>query len=42
MKCLNNRRLLIVDDQEVIHFSFRTVFGETATAYALMLRVSVR
>src|SRR5579872_6820315 len=27
MKCLNNRRLLVVDDQEVIHFSFRTVFG---------------
>jgi signal transduction histidine kinase len=27
MKCLNNRRLLVVDDQEVIHFSFRTAFG---------------
>lgn len=27
MKCLNNRRLLVVDDQEVIHFSFRAVFG---------------
>ncbi len=27
MKCLNNRRLLVVDDQEIIHFSFRTVFG---------------
>src|SRR5438105_1935926 len=27
MKCLNNRRLLVVDDQEVIHFSFRTVFA---------------
>src|SRR5579859_1468476 len=30
MKCLNNRRLLVVDDQEVIHFSFRTVFGSPA------------
>lgn len=27
MKCLNNRRLLVVDDQEIIHFSFRAVFG---------------
>jgi len=31
MKCLNNRRLLVVDDQEVIHFAFRTVFGGTAS-----------
>jgi two-component system, sensor histidine kinase and response regulator len=32
MKCLNNRRLLVVDDQEVIHFSFRTVFGSSGPA----------
>ena len=31
MKCLNNRRLLVVDDQEVIHFSFRTVFDGSAS-----------
>jgi signal transduction histidine kinase len=31
MKCLNNRRILVVDDQEVIHFSFRTVFGDPAS-----------
>src|SRR5262245_2133753 len=34
MKCLNNRRLLVVDDQEVIHFSFRTVFGNSASGTA--------
>jgi signal transduction histidine kinase len=34
MKCLNNRRLLVVDDQEVIHFSFRTVFGDSASGMA--------
>src|SRR5690242_16270265 len=27
MKCFNNRRVLVVDDQEVIHLSFRTLFG---------------
>ena len=32
MQCLNNRRLLVVDDQEVIHFSFRTVFGNPVAA----------
>jgi signal transduction histidine kinase len=32
MQCLNNRRLLVVDDQEVIHFSFRTVFGSPVAA----------
>src|SRR5262245_26907944 len=34
MKCLNNRRLLVVDDQEVIHFSFRSVFGDSAGSTA--------
>jgi signal transduction histidine kinase len=34
MECLNNRRLLVVDDQEVIHFSFRSVFGESASSTA--------
>jgi signal transduction histidine kinase len=34
MKCLNNRRLLVVDDQEVIHFSFRTVFGSASPGTA--------
>src|SRR5262245_16081726 len=34
MKCLNNRRLLVVDDQEVIHFSFRSVFGDSASSTA--------
>jgi two-component system sensor histidine kinase/response regulator len=34
MKCLNNRRLLVVDDQEVIHFSFRSVFGDSASGTA--------
>jgi len=32
MQCLNNRRLLVVDDQEVIHFSFRTVFSSPLAA----------
>jgi signal transduction histidine kinase len=27
MKCLNNRRVLVVDDQEVVHYSFRAVFS---------------
>jgi len=34
MQCLNNRRLLVVDDQEVIHFSFRTVFSSPVAAGA--------
>jgi signal transduction histidine kinase len=34
MQCLNNRRLLVVDDQEVIHFSFRTVFSSPLAAGA--------
>src|SRR5215471_17444406 len=36
MKCLNNRRVLVVDDQEVIHFSFRTVFGELVPGKAAL------
>jgi signal transduction histidine kinase len=34
MKCLNNRRLLVVDDQEVIHYSFRAALGGTPSGIA--------
>lgn len=30
MQCLNNRRVLVADDQEIVHYSFRMVFGEKA------------
>jgi signal transduction histidine kinase len=35
MRCLHNRRLLVADDQEVIHFSFRTVFSDSPPGDAL-------